>query len=341
MNHPLYHLVLARLRELYREPGVLFWVFGFPLLLAICLGIAFRDKPPAPSPIGVDMRLAGADQLVAQMNADPLIRATPVQADWEQALIRGDVLVLVLQGPSGPELIYDPAREGALLAKVLAERHLQNPDAQLVSVPERFLSEPGSRYIDFLLPGLLGVNLMSSSLWGIGWAIVQARGRKQLKRLAATPMLRTHYMTSQLLARAVLMLVEVTVLVLFGEWVFSIPMRGSWLDLMLVSFVGTGCFAGIACLLATRTERNEVISGLMNLVMLPMYVLSGVFFSKANFPDFLQPIINLLPLTMLNDALRGILLEGDSFWVYWPQMAGLLVVGLISFALALRFFRWK
>jgi len=344
MSHPLYHLVMARLRELYREPGVLFWVFGFPLLLALCLGLAFRGQRGEPVPLGFDRQAPESARLERLLAEDPAIRAVFLTRDeLEQALLRGEILAAITYADGRPQIALDEAREGARLARELARRILQRGAGMVepLVISERFLTLPGTRYIDFLLPGLLGVNLMGSSLWGVGWTIVQARSRKQLKRLAATPMARSHYMISQLMARAILMLAEVAGLLLFGVLLFKFPLRGSLAGLLAIASSGAVCFTGIACLLASRTERNEVISGLMNVVMLPMYVLSGVFFARSRFPDFLQGVIEWLPLSLLNDALRGLLLENQPLLTFLPQLAVLWLTGLVCFAIALRFFRWK
>jgi ABC-type multidrug transport system permease subunit len=344
MHHPLFHLVMARLRELYREPGVLFWVFGFPLLLALCLGLAFRGQRGEPVPIGLDRLAPQSERVETLLAGDAAIRPVLLsQGELEQALRRGEVLAAISFDHGQPQIALDEMREGARLARELARRALQRGAGMVepLGISERLLTLPGTRYIDFLLPGLLGVNLMSSSLWGVGWTIVQARSRKQLKRLAATPMRRSHYMLSQLVARAMLMVAEVAGLLCFGVLFFKFPLRGSLLGLLAVASSGAVCFTGIACLLASRTERNEVISGLMNVVMLPMYVLSGVFFARSRFPEFLQGVIEWLPLSLLNDALRGLLLEDQSLLSFLPKLGVLWLTGLACFALALRLFRWK
>jgi ABC-2 type transport system permease protein len=159
------------------------------------------------------------------------------------------------------------------------------------------MREPGSRYIDFLIPGLLGMNLMGSAIWGLGFAIVDARRKKLMKRLMATPMPRHYYLLSFVLSRLLLLVVEVGVLLGFGALVFQVPVRGSMLELGALCVLGSLAFSALGLLIASRVQTIEAVSGLMNTVMMPMWIVSGVFFSAQRFPDALQPVIKALPLT--------------------------------------------
>jgi ABC transporter DrrB family efflux protein len=203
------------------------------------------------------------------------------------------------------------------------------------------VTEKGSRYIDFLIPGLLGLNLMGTGMWGMGYAVVDARRRKLLKRLLASPMRRGEYLLSFILARLVMLGPEVAVLVGFGMVFFGVPLRGSVASLALIALIGAMCFAGLGLLTASRAQTVETVSGLMNLVMLPMWVLSGVFFSSANFPAAMQPVIKALPLTALNDALRGVMIDGASLASLTVPVAICAAWGATSFVVALRIFRWR
>ena len=199
----------------------------------------------------------------------------------------------------------------------------------------------GSRYIDWLLPGLLGMNIMSTGLWGLGFSIVQARTRKLLKRLIASPMRRRDYLLAQLFGRLVFLGIEVGALLLFGYFAFGVPMRGSIAVLLGTCLVGAVAFGGLGLLVASRARTIEAVSGLLNLVMLPMWVLSGVFFSASNFPAAMQPFIQALPLTALNDALRAVMLEGAALPEVGHELGLLAGWGLVSFGVALRIFRWR
>lgn len=210
-----------------------------------------------------------------------------------------------------------------------------------VKATEETVAEPGARYIDFLIPGLIGLNLMGSGMWGLGFAIVSARGRKLLKRFAATPMRRSHYLLSFILSRLIFLFLEVAALLGFARLVFGVVVRGSLIDVAVCAVVGALAFSGLGLLVAARPRTVEGVSGLMNFVMLPMWLLSGTFFSAARFPGWFQPIIRALPLTALNEAMRAVTNEGLSLRSHWTQLAVVLAWGLVSFVVALRIFRWQ
>jgi ABC-2 type transport system permease protein len=201
-------------------------------------------------------------------------------------------------------------------------------------------SEPGSRYIDFLIPGLLGMNLMNSGMWGIGFALVDMRQRKLLKRFVGTPMRRGDFLLALLSSRLVLMIIEIGLLLTLGVIVFHMKVLGSILAIALLGSAGAMCFGGVGLLTASRAQKIESVSGLMNLVMMPMWIFSGVFFSYERFPAVIQPLIKVLPLTALNDALRASILEGTPLIHQWPRLLVMFLWGGISFVLALRWFRW-
>jgi ABC transporter DrrB family efflux protein len=346
MNHPLFQLFLARLREFYREPVALFWVYGFPLILAIGLGIAFWSREPAPPVVDVqrtpDSR-AAAD-LAERLRAENMDVELHDEADCRARLRTGKTALFVVPTPDGYTYVYDKAREESVLARYEVDdaivRWRAGEAVKWETKPES-VTEPGSRYIDFLMPGLMGLNLLGGGLWGVGFVLVDMRVRKLLKRLLATPMRRTHFLLAILGARLVLMLPDMLLLLLFGWLVFSLPVRGNLFTLALIILVGAAAFAGLGLLLACRTDKTETISGLMNLVMLPMWLLSGAFFSSKHFPDAVQPFIQALPLTQVNDALREVMLEGASLWQEAGRIAILAAWAVVTFALALRWFRWR
>ncbi|MBS2031550.1 MAG: ABC transporter permease [Deltaproteobacteria bacterium] len=343
IRSPLTELTLARLREFIREPGAVFWTFGFPILITIALGVAFRNQGPPQVDIGV---LAGPE---AQADADALTktgRLVPrvVSQDEAGKLLRsGKIAVLVVPGEHGAVTYrFDPSRPEAFGARLLADDALQRAAgrADTRTATDEKVSAPGARYVDWLVPGLLGMQLMSGSLWGIAWTIVQTRQRKLLKRLVATPMKRTHYLMAFMLSRFLALAVEVPVLMGFAYFAFGVEIRGSILGMCLVSALGAASFAGVGLLCASRAQNSETANGLVNLVTLPMFVLSGVFFSAQRFPEFLQPVIRVLPLTALNEALRAIVNDGVSMANLGFQLAVMGVWALVSFAIALRIFRW-
>ena len=338
---PLLELTRTRLLEVVREPEALFWMFVFPVLMAIALGIAFPSRT-ADTVIAAVVDGPGAQATAGALSAVPGLQVRTIPpAEVASALRRASVQIVIEPGHP-PTYRYDPARAESRLARRIVNDILQRAGGrQDAWTPrEEAVSSAGSRYIDWLVPGLLGMTIMQTGLWGVGFSIVQSRTRKLLKRLVATPMRRSDYLLAQILARMVFLAVEATVLVGFGYLVFGVPMRGSWMLIATTIIVGALSFSGIGLLAASRAKTVEGLSGMLNLVILPMWIVSGVFFASSNFPDPLQPFIHVLPLTALNDALRAVMLEGAAASAVSAPLALLGVWGAASFALALRLFRW-
>jgi len=342
--NPLTELVKARLREFVREPGYVFWVFGFPLLMAIGLGLAFRSKAPEPPRVAVTKAVAPAT--ARALLSSKRISATLLdRAEAERALARTQVDLLVDQPnlAAPPVLHFDTSQEKALLARALTGEVLQQAAGQkdLVAVTERNVSEKGSRYVDFLMPGLIGMNLMGSSMWGIGFNLVLARKRKLLRRFAVTPMRRSHFLLSYFFARGIFLVAELALLVAFGRFVFGTQVQGGLFPLIVASCLGAAAFAAVGLMIGARLQSTEVANGWMNFVQLPMWILSGSFFSYERFPDWLQLPIRLLPLTAINDALRAIYNDAASLSAVGFELAVLSVWCLAGFGIALRTFRWQ
>jgi ABC-2 type transport system permease protein len=211
----------------------------------------------------------------------------------------------------------------------------------VLTARDELVREPGSRYIDFLIPGILGMNLMSGGMWGVGFHLVDARIKRLLKRLVATPMHRGDFLLAQMILRVVFMFVEVAFLLSFGHFVFGVPLRGSMFSVLAVGFVGALAFGGIGLLVASRAMTAEKVMGLMNVIMMPMFICSGTFFSADRFPDAIQPLIHALPLTALNAALRAVILEGASLTSQAGDLAIVAGWGIVSFLIGLRLFRWS
>ena len=339
-------LCLARLRESYREPEVLFWGFVFPLLLSGALAVAFRDRPPAPSRV-VILQGPAAERLRGALRGAPLVEAeTAGEAEAAQSLRMGRA-DLVLVGPSDPsaalEYRLDPSRPEAGIARARVDDALQRAAGRRDLLKRRDVptSEPGGRYVDFLVPGLIGMNLMSAGMWGIGYALVDMRIKKLLRRLLATPMHAADFLAAQMTTRVLFTFVEVGFLLGFARLVLGVPVRGSIAAVMAVALIGSLAFAGLGLAIASRPRKIETVTGLMNLVMLPMFVGSGVFFSVDRFPQAVQPYLRALPLTALNDALRAVTLEGASLVSQSPQLLLVAAWGGISFLVGLRLFRWN
>jgi ABC-type multidrug transport system permease subunit len=338
-------LILVRLREFYREPEAVFWTYVFPILLAGGLGVAFRSQPAEPVRVGWAEWTVGAATLRAALTSDSGIILMPFRdsAAAALALRNGRVAVLALAAGDTIGYRYDDSRAETAPALLKLNDVLQRAAGRTDPVATRreYVRERGSRYIDFLLPGLIGLNLMGSGVWGTGFSIVDARRKKLLKRLLATPMSKAEYLLSFPLAQLLLLIIEVGTILAFGVLAFDVPVRGSLATLGLTCAIGSLTFGALGLLAAARPTTVEGASGLMNLLLMPMWVLSGVFFAATRFPDALQPVIKALPLTALVDALRLIMLEGGSLAAVSGQLAvlGLWLVG--GFLVALRIFRWS
>jgi len=340
--HPIKELLGARLREFVREPAAVFWVYGFPLLLAIGLGIAFRNRPVEQVYVDVQEH-PGAQAVVRSLKQRPeFVVETHSAAECRDRLRLGKSSLVVIPGDSYTFLL-DPTRPERALAREKVNDTLQRAAGRRdpVQTSERYMTEPGARYIDFLVPGLLGMNLLGSGLWGVGFVIVDMRVRKLLKRFVATPMRRSDFLWSLVGGRLAFMIPEVVIILGAGALLFKVAVRGNPLSILVLSLLGAASFAGLGLLVACRAQRIETVSGLMNLIMLPMWMLSGIFFSPDRFPGILQPLIQALPLTQLNYALRAVILEGAPLMSQGWRLIILAVWGGVSFFCALRWFRWN
>ena len=340
------HLLIARFKELQREPEVIFWVFVFPILLALGLGIAFRDKPADVTSV-VIVAGPGAQNTLAAIQRSPKsssIHAAILDQQAAQQAFRLGKYDLVIEPDAAGSFryYYDPARQESVLSRAEVDDALQAAAGRKDPLPTSAVSsrEPGSRYIDFLIPGLLGMNVMNSAMWGIGFALVDMRQRKLLKRFVGTPMRRSDFLLALASSRLLLMTIEVGLLLGFGMLVFHMRVLGSLFTILLIGAIGALAFAGVGLLTASRAQKIESVSGLINLVMMPMWILSGTFFSYERFPAAVQPLLKILPLTALNDALRTAILQGAPLAAQSGRLLVLALWGGISFALALRWFRW-
>lgn len=342
-SYPLFELIRARLLEIAREPEAIFWVFFFPIGMALALGFAFRDKAPEPVSVGITGR-AQTSVLREALTRSALLKPQVFSSIEEgRAALRVGKIALLVENGSPIVYWYDPTRPDSRLAKFEVDLALQGAAGRKdpVAVRDELVREKGSRYIDFLLPGLLGLNLLSTSVWGISYSIVNARLKKTLKLMTATPMRRSDYLLAQMLSRFALLALEAAVIVVFGLLVFQVPLRGSFSAFVLLCAVCGLSFTGLGLLCGSRVQTIEGVNGLINLILVPMWLFSGVFFSPDRFPKALHGPIQALPLTAANDALRAVMLEGRGLSTLAPQIAVLAVWGIISYAIALKIFRWQ
>jgi ABC-type multidrug transport system permease subunit len=333
---------MSRLVTAFREPSTVFWSFGFPVILSIALGIAFRNRPPDPVAVVVEDVAGGAavfDSLKSAGGIEPKLLSHEAA---QYALRTGKTTMVVVPG-SPRAYAFDPMRPDSLLARALVDDALQRADGRrdATITEDRHVSEQGSRYIDFLVPGLIGANVMSAGLWGIGYVIVETRTRKLLKRMVSTPMRRSHFLLSFVLMRMLFLAIELPVLLVFAWLAFDVVVRGSLFLFTGLVVLGALAFAGIALLISARARNTETVTGLINVVNMPMFLFSGVFFSYARFPEVVQPVIRLLPMTALLDAMRAVMNEGAGLSRVAPQALLLAGTAAISFLIGLKIFRWS
>ncbi len=343
---PFRQLLLTRIRTFVREPSAVFWVYAFPLVMVFSLGTAFRSEQV--NQITVDVQQGEhADSVTGSLADSRQFRIYVGSEEETSRRLRTGKTELVVRVSADSEndidYIYDPTRPGSLLARNAVDDVLQRAAGRqdVVKSSNTKVSQPGSRYIDFLVPGLIGMGLMGGGMWGVGFATVDLRIRKLLKRFLATPMKKTHFLGAMITSRLVFTIPEVLIILWFSKWFFGVHVQGHWFVLALLILGGAVQFSGIGLLVASRASTMETVSGLMNAVMMPMWIASGIFFSADRFPDYVQPIIKFLPLTTLIDALRLVMLEGASLTQVSGSLMAIFAWGIITFLMALKLFRWQ
>lgn len=334
-------VVRTTFREFWRTPEAVFWTYGFPMVMTIVLGFSFQPKPSPPVAVAI---VAGPDAAAMREVLAPRPRlAVEVldAAEADRALARGRVALLVRGTPAAPVLRADPARPETELAQLLVERALRDAKDGAASPPViEAENRAGSRYVDFLVPGLIGLNLLGAGMWGVGYNLVNLRTQHLLRRLFVTPMRPSEFLLGFMIGRFALVLPEAAAVAAFGSLVWGVPFRGSWLAFLVLVSVGGFAFSGLGCLLASRARTLEGIGGLMNACSLPMWVVGGVFFENARLEGVMRWIAEVLPLTHLNRALRDVMLEPAGLFDVAVPLGALLAFGLATFALAMRWFRW-
>lgn len=341
-HHPLVELTLARLREFVREPEALFWTFIFPIIMSVVMAMAFPSRGAQPVPVGI-AEGPGAETIRQTLANAPGIVVRGVPRGGEQRALREGVVDVIVVPTNPPTYQFDGARAESRTARLVVDDALKRAAGRVDPWEARQepLEVPGSRYIDWLIPGMVAMGIMSNGMWGVGFSIVQARMRKLLKRMVASPMRKREYLLAQLLARLIFLAPEVAVPLGFGVIAFGMPVNGTIAAIAVVTVVGSLAFGALGLLLGCRARTFEAVSGLMNIVMLPMWLLCGVFFSSANFPQAIQPAIRVLPLTALVNALRAVVLEGGTLYAVRGELLILSAWTIVPFAVALRLFKWR
>ncbi|MCA8948955.1 MAG: ABC transporter permease [Planctomycetes bacterium] len=334
-------VALAMFREFWRSPEALFWTYGFPIAMMIGLGLAFQPRVPPPVPVAVVAGEASASLATLLSDDEGLEVLELPEAEAERALVRGRVGLLVRGSVDEPVLRADPARAEAQVAELLVGRALQRARGHPpVAVAHEVEDRPGSRYIDFLVPGLIGLNLMGACMWGMGFNLVMMRTNNLLRRLFVTPMKRSDFLIGYMIGRGVLVVPESAAIALLGIALWGVPFRGSVLAFVAVVAAGAFAFTGLALLCASRVRTYEGIAGLMQLCQLPMWVLGGALFSTERFTGLMKVGSDVVPLSCITRALRDLMLEPGGFSDIGWNLVGLIAFGAVSLAVALRLFRW-
>ena len=342
-TNPFAQLVLANVRSYLRQPEAIFWTYGFPFIMVIGLGLAFNSDNEVQT-LFTATEEASFDPIVQTLRGDERFRIDILAHDEALERLRRNRTPLVVSvNASGDfEYFFDPTNPAGNTTRAVVDDAIQRAAGRKDTVlsNDRRTDAPGSRYVDFLVPGLIGMNLMGAGLWGIGFNTVDLRMKNLLKRMVATPMRRSHFLVALVSSRVVFFIPEMFFLLLAANLLFGVPFAGSYTAVILIALLGSITFAGIGLMVASRAKTIETISGLMNLVMIPMWLCSGIFFSSERFPAFVQPFIQALPLTQVINALRAVILAGEPLA---SQAFSIGILGLwcgVSYAVALKMFRW-
>jgi ABC-2 type transport system permease protein len=371
----LAHLISALFKEIVREPEVLFWGIIFPMLMSLGLGIAFTKKVDIvrhvaliePVRIGLSAPQPASGLEIFLQQQALKIKSDPDEPDryrmtikddqlgnttfffqktgWQNAMTlmkRGSLSVAITENQGRLEYHFDPSNADAQLTYLKLSKLLGNEAATGRQATDiiKALTVRGTRYIDFLVPGLIAMGIMMSCMWGISYGMIEKRSQKLLRRMVATPMRKSHLLMALVVVRIAMNLIESGLLVIFAYLVFDITIQGNPAALLAIFLAGNIAFAGIAIFVSCHTEKTETGNGLINVVVMPMMVLSGIFFSYHNFPEWSHPVIRKLPLTLLADGLRSIFIEGAGFaGITFPAVI-LTAIGILFFAVGLRIFKW-
>jgi ABC-type multidrug transport system permease subunit len=360
-------LTIIQFKEFYREPAALFWSFLFPILMAWGLGIAFSGQKDTVRNIAViskqDRQTTTLDTfiethaklismqdgsfhkhvLVVKNEKLGLTTFNFFSTSWDSAIIllkRGTISLILDDRNQKPAYHFDPANAEAQLIYLNLKALFSYQSLIEESTSIQPLTIKGTRYIDFLVPGLIAMGIMSSCLWGISYSLIEKRSKKLLRRMVATPMKKSYFLASQFVSRLALTFTETIVLILFAYFYFGMRVQGSIPALLAVLLSGNLVFIGIAILISSRTSKTEVGNGLINAITMPMMVLSGIFFSYYNFPEWTIPIIRIMPLTLFADSIRSIFTEGAGFYETGPAIAIMTGLGLLSFFVGQRIYKW-
>ncbi|HYG41004.1 MAG TPA: ABC transporter permease [Cytophagales bacterium] len=340
MNNTLLKLIIIQIKDFIREPEILFWSILFPIGISGVLGLAFMQKEELVREVAFVSHNRGSVEAYENRLNSELFKFD--KSSEEEALLkikRGEIQLYIKEDPSGTiSYHFDPVNAEAQLTYLMLEKELTKEKSE--ERPTVEITTTGNRYIDFLIPGLLALGIMNSCIWGIGWNLIDSRIKKLLRRMVATPMKKSTFLTAQMITRLMVSFCEGLILFVFAHLFFGVEIQGSIPGLILIFVSGTFAFAGIAILISSRAENAQVGNGLINAIVLPLTIVSGVFFSYHNFPDWIENLVRFLPLTILADNIRAIFNEGASITSVLLPSFFLLITGFVTFIAGLRIYKW-
>jgi ABC-2 type transport system permease protein len=341
-NSTLLKLVLIQIKDFVREPEIIFWAVVFPIGISGILGLAFASQEDTIRGIAI-VKEQGNPHVVEEISkAVSSEKFAFFSCSEEEAILklkRGEIdLYLKTQSEKKWSYHFDPKNSQGQLTYLMLEKEINQEKS--IERPVEAVTSKGNRYIDFLIPGLLALGIMNSCIWGIGWNLIDSRIKKLLRRMVATPMKKSTFLTAHMITRFIVIFCEASLLFLFARLVFGLEIQGSLLALLLVYIAGTFAFAGIAILTSSRASNTQVGNGLINAVVLPMTIVSGVFFSYHNFPDWIEVFVKYLPLTLLAESIRAIFNEGAGLAQVFGACVILFLIGLVTFVSGLKIYKW-
>ncbi len=342
MNLPsLWEMTKGRWREFRREPSAFFFVIAMPLLWMLILGHALQPSGEQTYKVGF-MEHGETNPQEAELKKLLQSNAHVVVLSSAADLKKGNI-PLYVELMNGVLLYHEntnhrDAVQTQRWLNDLIQTHLGRKDPMPHQIIRSDVGE--TRYVDFLIPGLLALSIFTTSLFGTGMTIVANRRENLLKRYAATPMNSFEYILSHIFGRFFIYLVEFSTIAIGGYLFFGFNVVGSWLDYAVIGFLGTATFTSLSTLFSSRTKNTAMYNGLVNLITLTMMFPAGVWFSRSNMPTWMQTFSEYLPLTALVEALRGVALEGLKLsHLSWP--ISILLLYTVGCALmARKLFRW-
>jgi ABC-2 type transport system permease protein len=324
----------ARNREYYRDKGSLFWSFLFTPMLVIILALSFSENDQKVFSLGIHQTETIDEQLVIDWNRDIYYADVidyPVLEDGLKRL-RFHQLDLLLDQDSQQYWVNAKSTRSGLMERLLL--------GKLEGWQRNTTTGRQIRYIDWVIPGMLAMNMMFSGLFGVGYVIVRYRKNGVLKRLQAAPIEAWQFLTAQGLSRLTIMLTVTTLLFALCKTLVGMQVTGSYWLLLLIAVLGNLSIISLALLFASRTASEEFANGLLNAVSFPMLLLSEIWFSLDKAPSWLQYIADLSPLTHIVRAARQVILEGAGISDIAVELAVLVAMTLLLITLAAKLFQW-